>query len=176
MLKGENGFSGASDLSMDATNPRILYAAFWDHQRTPWYVRSGGPGSGIWKSLDGGDTWTRLTQGLPSLLGKIGVAVSPANPDRVFAIAEAEKGGLFRSDDAGKTWRRLTRGLPGRPEVATGVGDDCAVVRPTGARHDLIFTTDAVIEGVHFRPDSILTAGCHDLLRNFLAPTGSAVA
>ncbi len=108
VLKGENAFSGASELSMDATNPRILYAAFWDHQRTPWYIRSGGAGSGIWKTIDGGDTWTRLTQGLPALMGKIGVAVSPANPDRVFAIVEAEKGGLYRSDDAGKTWRLLS--------------------------------------------------------------------
>ena len=108
VLKGENAFSGASDLSMDATNPRILYASFWDHQRTPWYVRSGGAGSGIWKSIDGGDTWTRLAQGLPALMGKIGVAVSPATPDRVFAIVEAEKGGLYRSDDAGRTWRLLS--------------------------------------------------------------------
>ena len=108
MLKGTNATSGASDLSMDPTNPRILYAAFWDHQRVPWLVRSGGPGSGIWKSTDGGDTWTRLTEGLPKLMGKIGVAVSPANPDRVFAIVEAEKGGLYRSDDAGKTWRLLS--------------------------------------------------------------------
>ncbi len=108
VLKGENATSGASDLSMDPTNPRILYAAFWDHQRVPWQVRSGGAGSGIWKSLDGGDTWTRLTEGLPKLMGKIGVAVSPANPDRVFAIVEAEQGGLFRSDDAGKTWRLLS--------------------------------------------------------------------
>lgn len=108
VLKGENATSGASDLSMDPTNPRILYAAFWDHQRTPWFVRSGGSGSGIWKSTDGGDTWTRLRQGLPSLVGKIGIAVSPANPDRVFAIVEAEQGGLYRSDDAGRTWRRLS--------------------------------------------------------------------
>ncbi len=106
VLKGVNATSGASDLSMDATNPRILYASFWDHQRTPWMVRSGGEGSGIWKSIDGGDTWTRLAGGLPSLMGKIGVAVSPANPDRVFAIVEAERGGLYRSDDAGKTWTR----------------------------------------------------------------------
>ena len=84
------------------TNPRILYAAFWDHQRTPWMVRSGGAGSGIWKSIDGGDSWTRLTEGLPKLMGKIGVAVSPANPDRVYAIVEAENGGLYRSDDAGQ--------------------------------------------------------------------------
>ena len=108
VLKGENATSGASDLSMDPTNPRILYAAFWDHQRVPWQVRSGGAGSGIWKSLDGGETWSRLTEGLPKLMGKIGVAVSPANPDRVFAIVEAEQGGLFRSDDAGKTWRLLS--------------------------------------------------------------------
>ncbi len=108
VLKGVNATSGASDLSMDASNPRILYASFWDHQRTPWMVRSGGDGSGIWKSVDGGDTWTRLAGGLPSLMGKIGVAVSPANPDRVFAIVEAERGGLYRSDDAGKTWARLS--------------------------------------------------------------------
>ena len=108
VLRGQNLTSGPSDLSMDPTNPRILYAAFWDHQRLPWQVRSGGPGGGIWKSSDGGDTWTRLTEGLPKVMGKIGVAVSPANPDRVFAIIEAEKGGLYRSDDAGKTWRLLS--------------------------------------------------------------------
>lgn len=108
VLKGENATSGASDLSMDATNPRILYAAMWDHQRMPWTVRSGGSGSGIWKSVDGGTTWTRLSEGLPKLMGKIGVSVSPANPDRVFAIVEAEQGGLYRSDDAGKNWRLLS--------------------------------------------------------------------
>ena len=108
VLKGENATSGAGDLSMDATNPRILYAAFWDHQRMPWTVRSGGAGSGIWKSSDGGDTWTRLNDGLPKLMGKIGVSVSPANPDRVYAIVEAENGGLFRSDDAGKSWRLMS--------------------------------------------------------------------
>jgi photosystem II stability/assembly factor-like uncharacterized protein len=108
ILKGENATSGAADLSMDATNPRILYAAFWDHQRTPWMVRSGGAGSGLWKSTDGGDTWKRLNDGLPKLMGKIGVSVSPANPDRVYAIVEAENGGLYRSDDAGKSWRLMT--------------------------------------------------------------------
>ena len=108
VLKGFNPTSGANDLSMDPTNPRILYAAFWDHQRLPWQVRSGGAGSGIWKSTDGGDNWSRLTEGLPKLMGKIGVAVSPANPERVYAIVEAEKGGLYRSDDAGKTWRLLS--------------------------------------------------------------------
>lgn len=110
--------AGASELSMDPTNPRILYAAFWDHVREPWEVRSGGPGSGIWKSTDAGDSWTRLENGLPDLMGKIGVSVSGANPDVVYAIVEAEPdGGVFRSDDAGASWRRVNdvRGLRSRP-------------------------------------------------------------
>jgi photosystem II stability/assembly factor-like uncharacterized protein len=93
---------------MDPANPRVLYAAFWDHQRLPWYARSGGPGSGLWKSTDGGERWTRLTGGgLPSAMGKTSVAVSPANPERVWALIEgtADSGGLYRSDDAGKAWR-----------------------------------------------------------------------
>ena len=108
LLKGENATSGAVDLSMDPTNPRILYAAMWDFERKPWFVRSGGAGCGIWKSLDGGETWNRLSEGLPKLMGKIGVTVSPANPDRLYAIVEAENGGLYRSDDAGKNWRMMT--------------------------------------------------------------------
>jgi len=97
--------TGASDLSMDPTNPRILFAAMWDHRRKPWQVRSGGPGSGLYKSTDGGDSWEKLTEGLPELMGKIGVAVSPARPDRVWAVIEADEGGLYRSDDGGKSWR-----------------------------------------------------------------------
>lgn len=97
--------AGASDLSMDATNPRVLYASYWDHQRFPWQVRSGGPGSGLWKTTDGGETWSRLTTGLPALMGKTGVSVSPVDPNLVWAIVEAEKGGLYKSEDAGATWR-----------------------------------------------------------------------
>ncbi|MEO8448508.1 MAG: glycosyl hydrolase, partial [Gemmatimonadota bacterium] len=100
-----DSLTGPSDLAMDPTNPRILYAALWDHQRLPWLVRSGGPGGGIWKSTDGGDTWKQLTGGLPKIMGKIGVAVSPANPDRVWAIVEADSGGLFKSDDGGASWQ-----------------------------------------------------------------------
>ena len=101
--------TGACDLSLDPTNPRVLYAAFWDHQRLPWKMRSGGPGSGIHKSTDGGDTWKKLSEGLPKgVMGKIGVAVSPARPSRVFANIEAEDGGVFRSDDGGATWQRTT--------------------------------------------------------------------
>ncbi len=99
--------TGASDLSQDAHDPNILYAAFWDHQRTPWNVRSGGPGSSIWKSTDGGANWVRLSRGLPKLMGKIGVAVSPADPKRVYAAVEAVEGGVYRSDDAGQTWARV---------------------------------------------------------------------
>ena len=100
--------AGPADMSMDPTNPRVIYVAMWDHQRTPWQIRSGGPHSGIWKTTDGGDNWTRLTEGLPKVMGKIGVSVSPANADRVFANIEADEGGLYRSDDAGKTWRRMS--------------------------------------------------------------------
>ena len=100
--------SGANDLAIDYTNPRVLYAVFWDHQRLPWYVRSGGKGSGIWKSVDGGDTWKKLTEGLPnSVMGKIGIAVSRANSKLVYAIIESEEGGLYRSDDGGNSWRLI---------------------------------------------------------------------
>ncbi len=98
--------AGATDLSMDPTNPRILYAAMWNHGRKPWFIHSGGTDGGIYKSIDGGDTWKKLTGGLPEMVGKIGIDVSASNPDRVYAIIEAEpeKGGLWRSDDAGETW------------------------------------------------------------------------
>jgi len=98
--------TGATDLRMDPTNPRILYAAMWEHGRKPWYVLSGGNAGGIYKSTDGGDNWEKLTDGLPELIGKIGVDVSASNPHRVYAIVEAMpgEGGLYRSDDGGETW------------------------------------------------------------------------
>ncbi len=102
--------TGASSLSMDMNNPRILYAATWEHIRLPWQVRSGGSGCAIWKSTDSGETWTKINQGLPSEMGKIGVSVSRANSQKVYAIVEAEKSvaGLYRSDNGGATWTHMT--------------------------------------------------------------------
>lgn len=102
--------TGVSSLSLDFQNPRILYAATWQHRRYPWKVESGGPGSALWKSTDGGETWKKLSGGLPETLGKCGISVSRANPNRVFAIVEAERGkaGLYRSDDAGQRWTLLS--------------------------------------------------------------------
>jgi photosystem II stability/assembly factor-like uncharacterized protein len=104
--------AGAVDLAMDETNPRVLYAAFWEALRQPWSMSSGGPGSGLHKTTDGGETWTPLTTGLPSgVKGKIGVAVSPADPRRVWALVEALPGeaGLYRSDDGGASFRLVGR-------------------------------------------------------------------
>lgn len=100
--------TGVSDLAMDLSNPRVLYAAAWTGQRKPWTIVSGSEEGALYKTTDGGDTWNKLSGGLPQgVVGKIGVAVSPANPNRVWAIVEAAEGGLFRSEDAGKSWKRL---------------------------------------------------------------------
>jgi len=104
-----NETTGACDLSMDPTNPRILYAGVWDHRRKPWVMRSGGPGSGLYKSTDAGESWKKLCTGLPQKMGKVGVSVSPANPQRVYANIEAEHGGVFRSDDGGATWVQTSK-------------------------------------------------------------------
>ncbi len=105
-----NDSTGISDLVMDPSNPDVLYAAFWHAYRTPWLLNSGGPGGGLMKTTDGGRTWTELTTnaGLPTgLWGKVGIAVSPAKPQRVWAIIEADSGGVYRSDDGGATWSWL---------------------------------------------------------------------
>lgn len=103
--------TGCADLSMDMTNPRILYVAMWQHRRYPWKVESGGAGCALYKSVDGGDTWTKMTEGLPKNIGKAAISVSRANPNRVYANIEAEgdKGGVYRSDDAGKTWNQSSK-------------------------------------------------------------------
>ena len=106
-----NSTTGASSLSMDMKNPLILYAAFWEHSRYPWTMKSGGKSSGLYKSTDGGTTWKKLKEGLPEEFGKAGISVSRANPERVFAVLEAKgnKGGVYRSDDAGKKWTQVNK-------------------------------------------------------------------
>ncbi len=118
--------TGAIDVCLDPTNPRIVFAALWQARRRPWELVSGGPGSGLYRSTDGGDTWERLGpradpkkepkalaeppgpkagKGLPEgIWGRVGVAVAPSDPRRVYALIEAEKGGLYRSDDGGGSW------------------------------------------------------------------------
>jgi photosystem II stability/assembly factor-like uncharacterized protein len=107
-----NDKTGAAELSMDATNPRILYAAMWEHGRRPWQVISGGPGSGLYKSTDTGETWEKMTEGLPEKMGKMAIAVSPSNPGTVYALIESDSAkddrGLYVSTDAGKKWSQVT--------------------------------------------------------------------
>ncbi len=103
-----NDSTGASDLAMDMNNARILYAGMWRGERKPWALISGAEEGGVYKTTDGGDTWTKLGGGLPEgIVGKVGVTISPADPDRVWAIIEAEPdGGVYRSDDGGASWTR----------------------------------------------------------------------
>src|SRR5690606_6483851 len=102
--------AGSHDISMDPNNPRIIYAAIWQAQRYPYKLVSGGPDCGLWKTTDGGDTWEEITDrlGFEGTLGKIGVAVSGADSNRVYALVEHEEGCLVRSDDGGRTWQKLS--------------------------------------------------------------------
>jgi photosystem II stability/assembly factor-like uncharacterized protein/uncharacterized protein YciI len=100
--------TGAVDISIDRKNPNVMFAALWEAYRVEYQMSSGGPGSGLFKSTNGGDTWTEITRnsGMPAgMIGRIGVSVSGADSNRVYALVENEKGGLFSSDDAGTTWK-----------------------------------------------------------------------
>ncbi|BDQ12714.1 WD40/YVTN/BNR-like repeat-containing protein [Sediminibacterium sp. TEGAF015] len=107
-----NEKTGAAELSIDAKNPNILYAAMWEHGRLPWKIISGGPGSGLYKSTDGGNSWEKLSTGLPKEMGKMAIAVSPANSEKVYALIESDfdknAGGLYVSNNAGKSFSQVS--------------------------------------------------------------------
>lgn len=107
-----NDLTGCSELSIDLSAPNIMYATMWEHIRKPWKVISGGEGSGVYKSTDGGETWFKIENGLPDDLGKMGIVVSPANPEKLYAIIESDSdkdlGGLFVSNNAGDSWSRVS--------------------------------------------------------------------
>jgi photosystem II stability/assembly factor-like uncharacterized protein len=104
--------TGAAELSMDANNPRILYAAMWEHGRLPWKIVSGGVGSGLYKSTDSGESWEKMSEGLPEEMGKMAIAVSRSNSEKVYALIESDsnsdKRGLYVSNNAGKSWNQVT--------------------------------------------------------------------
>ena len=100
---------GVADLDIDPTNPNILYAGMWSFERKPWTHRSGSEKGGVYKSIDGGRTWNKLTNGLPKLMGRIGVRVAPSNPNVVYVIVESKDGTLYRSDDRGETFRNVSK-------------------------------------------------------------------
>lgn len=106
-----NEQTGCSEISMDMNNPRIIYAAMWEHGRQPWQIKSGGAGSGLYKSVDGGDTWEKLDNGLPKEMGKMAIAVCRSNPEKVYALIESDwekdAGGLYVSHNAGKSWSQM---------------------------------------------------------------------
>lgn len=107
-----NDMTGCAEISMDMSNPSMLYAAMWEHGRKPWQILSGGPGSGLYKSTDGGEHWQKLTNGLPEGMGKMSIAVCRSNPERVYALIESdfdkEAGGLYVSNDSGNTWSQVS--------------------------------------------------------------------
>ncbi len=113
-----NNDTGCASLAMDPQDSSILYAGMWQYRRLPYNFNSGGPGSGLFRSTDGGATWIRMTKGLPEgELGRIGVAVAPSRPSVVYAVVEAKNSALFRSDDLGETWKEMNSGaeIVGRP-------------------------------------------------------------
>jgi photosystem II stability/assembly factor-like uncharacterized protein len=162
--------AGATDLILDPTNPNTIYAALWEVYRQPWTLESGGPGGGIFKSTDAGDTWNEITrnQGLPKgVVGNIGITVSPVNSDRVWAIVEAEDGGVFRSDNGGKTWSKINeqRNLRQRAWYYTRIYAD-----PKNAETVYVLNTGFYKSNDGGRTYSSIAVGhgdCHDL---WLAP------
>ncbi|MCK7537188.1 MAG: hypothetical protein MZV63_42590 [Marinilabiliales bacterium] len=101
--------TGCADMAMDPDDPSVIYASMWDFRRQAHTFRSGGPGSGLYRSTDGGTTWNKIHNGLPSgTLGRIAVAVSPVKPNYLYALVESEKSALYRSSDRGSSWEKMS--------------------------------------------------------------------
>ena len=123
---------GVSDLEIDPSNPNILYAGMWSFERKPWTHRSGSEKGGLYKSIDGGRTWNKLTNGLPKAIGRIGVRAAPSNPNVVYAITEAKEGTLYRSDDRGENFRMVSKN---ENIVSRGFYYTTVRVNPTNENH-----------------------------------------
>ena len=123
---------GVSDLEIDPSNPNILYAGMWSFDRKPWTHRSGSEKGGLYKSIDGGRTWNKLTNGLPKIIGRIGVRAAPSNPNVVYAITEAKEGTLYRSDDRGENFRMVSKN---ENIVSRGFYYTTVRVNPTNENH-----------------------------------------
>jgi photosystem II stability/assembly factor-like uncharacterized protein len=141
LYKDEN--TGAIDIAFNPSNSQIVYADMWSSRRPPWTTGGGysGPGSGLYKSTDGGTTWVELTKGLPTWadhLGRIGLGIAPSDPNRIYALVDAPKlGGLYRSDDAGETWQRIND-----EQRICGRGDDFAGVRVDPKNEDVVYVAN----------------------------------
>jgi photosystem II stability/assembly factor-like uncharacterized protein len=141
LYKDEN--TGAIDIAFNPSNSQIVYADMWSSRRPPWTTGGGysGPGSGLYKSTDGGTTWVELTKGLPTWadhLGRIGLGIAPNDPNRIYALVDAPKlGGLYRSDDAGETWQRIND-----EQRICGRGDDFAGVRVDPKNEDVVYVAN----------------------------------
>jgi photosystem II stability/assembly factor-like uncharacterized protein len=160
--------TGCSDVAIDPMNPDIMYAGMWEFRRTPWSFSSGGKSGGLYRSADGGKTWTKLTKDLPQgILGRVTLSISPAKPDIVFAIIESEKTGLYRSNDKGLTWKMINQSeaINDRPFyfsfLATDPADTNILYKPG---FSLNISTDggktfsyAAVEGGNFHSD------CHPM-------------
>ncbi len=156
--------TGAIDVRIDPWNPRVIYAGFWQVRRTPWSLESGGPGSGLFKSTDGGDTWTELGGGLPEgVKGKISVSPSRAQRGVVYAIIEAEDGGVFRSSNGGETWRKTSadQNLRQRAWYYTHIYADPQDVNTVYVMN--VFFLKSTDGGRNFRPVRVPHVDNHDL-------------